>query len=512
MNRKEFDMKKIALPLLLAILMAALLASPALAEPQAAPIAAPIAAPAGTASPRDWSKLAPDGELLASAVKAEAAILMDAKTGKVLFEKDADSKRFPASITKIMTCLVALDSGKPLSSIVTASKNLPKLPADASDIKLKTDEQMTLEDLLYGLMLPSGNDAANAIAFFVCDGDIAAFVAKMNEKAQALGMTGTHWANTNGLHDENHYTTARDMAVLAAAAQKYPDFVKIVSTPHYTLGPTNKTSTSREWKNTNKLLDLSKEFGYTYATGIKTGFTNPAMYTLVSSAVKGDTTLVAVVLHEKTGDNRWPDSVTMFEYGFTNYDTLNLVELLRDTPISADILNAAASDENKGKLQLTLLPKTQNAYITDKKDVIAALKADPSQFTQDVQIAKTAAPIKKDEVVGTVKFAYNGGTVLECDLLASRDVAEMPTSAPSSSIAANASASPGAPVSAGASISPTQNPAGNSGSLGTTLIWIGAVILLLLSALVTIRIVNMSRRNKKYRQYNYRQNGARLRR
>ncbi len=502
-------MKKIALPLLLAILLAAFLASPALAEPQALP----VPAPAGTASPRDWSKLAPDGELLATAVKAEAAILVDAKTGKVLFEKDADTKRFPASITKAMTCLVALDSGKPLSSIVTYNKkSMPKLPDDASDIKLVDGEQMTLEDLLYGLMLPSGADAANAIAYFVCDGDINAFIAKMNEKAQELGMTSTHFVNTHGLHNDDHYSTARDLAKLAAAVNKYPDIIKIVSTHKYTLGPTNKTNESRVWKNTNALINPDSEYGYTYATGIKTGFTSPAMYTLLSSAVKSDMTLVAVVLHEDKSDNRWPDSVTMFEYGFTNYDTLNLVELLRGIPVSADILNAAASDETQGKLQLTLLPKTQNAYITDKKDVIAALKADTSQFTQEVKLAKTLAPIKKDEVLGTVTYSYNGNAVLEGDLLASRDVAEMPTSAPSASVAANASASPGAPVSAGASVSPTGNSAGNSGSLGTTLIWVGAVILLLLAALVTIRIVNMSRRNKKYRQYNYRQNGTRLRR
>lgn len=502
-------MKKIALPLLLAILSAVLLASPALAEQKAAP----VAVPAGTASPRDWDTIAPNGELQASALKADSAILMDAKTGKVLFEKDADTKRYPASITKAMTCLVALDSGKPLSSIVTVStKALPKLPDDASDIKLRDGEQMTLEDLLYGLMLPSGADAANAIAYFVCDGDIPAFIAKMNAKAQELGMTGTHFANTHGLHDDDHYTTARDLSKLAAAAQKYPDFVKIVSTRQYTLGPTNKTSDSRVWNNTNKLTDPESEYGYTYATGIKTGFTNPAMYTLLSSAVKGDMTLVAVVLHSSTnkGNDRWPDSVTMFEYAFTNYDTLDLVELLRGQPISTDVANAAASDG--GKLQLTLLPKTQKAYITDKKEVIAALKADPSQFTQDLKITKTAAPIKKDEVIGTVAFAYNGNTVLECDLLASRDVAEMPATAPSASAAANATAAPNAQVSAGASVNPSQSPSGGAGSLGTALIWAGVIILLLLLALVTIRIVNMSRRNKKYRQYNYRQNGARLRR
>ena len=177
-----------------------------------------------TASPRDFDTLAPEGDLLPEAVKAPSAILMDSRTGKALFEKAADERRYPASTTKIMTCLLALEKGK-LDDIVTVGK-MPALEKGSTIIDLKQGETMKLEELLYGLMLESGNDAAQAIAIHLA-GSLEDFADMMNQKAQELGMTSTHYMNPHGLNHEEHYTTARDMAKLAIAARKYPHVVQL---------------------------------------------------------------------------------------------------------------------------------------------------------------------------------------------------------------------------------------------------------------------------------------------
>lgn len=503
-------MKKFAIPVITAFILVAVLAVPALALPEAAPV--PL--PAGTASPRDWDKNAPDGNLKDSAVKADSAILIDEKTGTVLFEKDADKKRFPASITKIMTCLLALESiekdGRKLSDHVTIG-DLPKLPPDYADIDLKKGETLTLENLLYALMLPSANDAANAIAKHISpDGTIEGFVAMMNDKAAELGMTGTHYMNTNGLHDENHFTTARDMATLARAARKLPEFQKIVGTPTYTMPATNIHKDKRVWENHNLLISKNKNepYGYIYATGVKTGYTEPAMQTFVGSAKKDNVSLIAVVLHDKGKTDKWVDSVTMFEYGFKFFNTLDLKALLGGQTITLAVKNAVGNDPGKGTLNLQLLPKTPNPYITDRADVIEQLKNDTSQFEVKQTITKDTAPIAKDEVVGTVTFSYKGEVKLECDLLASRDVKEMPTPAPtvSAMASANGTQAPGSTGNAPAATGSTAANGSKSGGAGVLFIWLGSFLLLLLLAMLAIRFINMRNRNRKYRQYNYRQN------
>jgi D-alanyl-D-alanine carboxypeptidase len=437
-------MKKFLLSIAVIIIAATVLTAPALADPLPAPAAAPL--PAGTASPRDWDKLAPGGSLLPSAVKADSAILIDAKTGKVLFEKDADKQWYPASTTKIMTCLLALQSGKQLSDTVTIGK-LPNTDFinGAEHIGLVSGEQITFGDLLAGMMVYSGNDAADAVAIYV-GGSIDNFVKMMNQKAQELGMTNTNYTCTNGLADDpKHVTTARDMAKLAQVAEKYPEFVKLVSYSSYKMSPDNKHKSPATWRTTNHLL-LNDQYGYQFATGIKTGFTTMAKSSFAASAQKNGMTLIAVVMHEGTRSNIWVDTVTMFEYGFANYNTISLNSLLGNQNLSANVKNAAGSDPGQGKLDLVLKPESQ-AYITDHSDVITALKSDPSQFQQQVNITNDTAPIKKDDKVGTVTFYYEGNPVLVCDLLAARAVDEMATPAPSASLAPTDNAS-GAPATA----------------------------------------------------------------
>lgn len=500
-------MRKFLLPVLAAALIISLQFVPSVA--QAEPALA-HAQPYGTASPRNWEEKAPSGELLGTAVKAEAAILIEEKTGKVLFEKNADKKLYPASITKIMTCLLAIEyieSGHKLSELVTVGV-LPTLPATYVKVGLKKGETLPLETLLYALMLKSANDAANAIGIHV-SGSVEDFVAAMNAKAQELGMTNTHYTNTYGLHNEEHYTSAKDMAILAQEARKYPLFTKLVSTETYTAPATNIRK-SFVLSSHNKLISSSKNeaYGYVYATGIKTGFTDPAQYTFVSSAKKDNLALIGVVLKDgKT--TMWTDSVTMFEYGFNFFDTLDLKKLLTAQVLPPlEVINAAGSDPGMGKLQLTLLPKTTNAYMTDRRETIESLRSDPSQFVADVKYTKDTAPIAKDEVVGTVTFTYNESVVFECDLLASREVKEMPTPAPTTAQATTDKTANGSkPSDAVSSPGSTAGTGTEGGGGGSVFVVLGVVVLVLLATLLAIRLVNLRRRNRKHRQYNFRQGG-----
>ena len=197
-------------------------------------------------APRDWDKLAPDGELLdTAAATVKSAILVDARTGKTLYEKNADEQRAPASLTKIMTCLIALEKCE-LTDQVTIC-DLDDLASDASVAGFREGEVLTMEDVLYGLMLESGGDAALAIAVHIA-GSVDAFSDMMNERATQLGMDNTNFTNPHGLTQGEHYSTARDLAKLTLECMKYPKFRKIVSTYQYTCYPTNKSSKNNEMK------------------------------------------------------------------------------------------------------------------------------------------------------------------------------------------------------------------------------------------------------------------------
>ena len=228
-------------------------------------------------------------------LSAAAAILMDADSGEILFEKDAGRCMRIASTTKIMTALVALEQAEPDDTVTVTREHM----TEGSSMYLKPGETVRVEELLYGLMLCSGNDAALALAD--CCGGLDAFVQAMNEKAAALGMKDTSFANPNGLDDENHYSTARDMAVLAAYAAKDPTFRRICSTRTATVG-------GRTMTNHNKLLSQVEG-----CIGMKTGYTKAAGRTLVSCAERQGRRLVAVTLCD---GNDWADHKALYETGF----------------------------------------------------------------------------------------------------------------------------------------------------------------------------------------------------
>lgn len=272
---------------------------------------------------------------------AVSAILVDGETGRVLYEKNADEKRMIASITKLMTALVAVESAPRLTDPVTIQPEWTR--AEGTSIYLKAGEQLTLEALLYGLLLESGNDAALAVAGY-CAGDVETFVDWMNQRAASLGMDSTSFANPNGLNDEKHYSTASDMAKLAAECMNNETLRQIVATRSKTVG-------TRTFMNHNKLL-----WQYDGCVGMKTGYTQLAGRTLISSAERGGQRLIAVTLSDP---NDWKDHAALLDYGFREFPRFVMCRADKDfrrVPVSGSLVRQVAvrtMDELSYPLALT---------------------------------------------------------------------------------------------------------------------------------------------------------------
>ncbi|WP_419156800.1 D-alanyl-D-alanine carboxypeptidase family protein [Rossellomorea sp. BNER] len=294
-------------------------------------------------------------------VSAQRAILMDGDTGRILYEKDAHTKSRIASITKIMTAVLAIESGK-LNEMVKISDLASG--TEGSSLYLKPGEKVKLEDLVYGLMLRSGNDAAVAIAEHV-GGSLDGFVYLMNKKAEEIGMVNSHFENPHGLDDhENHYSTAYDMAVLTKYAMELDKYREIAGTEVHT-APNPESEWDRKWKNKNRLLTEL----YKYSTGGKTGYTKRAKRTLVSTASKGGDDLISVTLN---GPDDWNDHIQMFEYGFKHFDSTIVLP--------------------KGKLD-SIENEVYKDRLTVKRDVLLSLKDDEGK---DVRIEYKLMKPKKE--------------------------------------------------------------------------------------------------------------------
>ena len=297
---------------IVAFILAAVIAlgcAPALpARAELAATAAPTAAPAV----ETYDENNPQ-DLTEENIRGAAAVVMNAETGDLLFQKNADEILYPASTTKIMTCLLALEYGK-LDKAVKVPKQITKLPKDSSLVPLKAGEKTTLRDLLYGLMLRSGNDAAVTIAVAV-SGSVSKFVERMNRRAQELGCTNTNFVNPHGYHNKKHYSTARDLAIIAREAMKNAEFRKIVSATGYTLAKTNKHKKRKLTTSDAMLLESSPHY-YPYEIGIKTGYHSKAGQCFVGAAEKDGVTLIAVTL-KSSKSGRWTDTRRLMEYGFS---------------------------------------------------------------------------------------------------------------------------------------------------------------------------------------------------
>lgn len=320
---------------------------------------------------------------------ASSAILMEAESGRVLYEQNAHEPRLIASITKLMTALVALESGHDLQEVVTVPAQA--VGAEGSSLYLQEGEEITLEALLYGLMLRSGNDAALAIAIF-CGGSLEDFVAAMNEKAQELGMTDSHFANPNGLNAEGHYSSAYDMALLARACLENEDLARIVSTKSITIG-------QRTFTNHNKLLWM-----YEGCVGMKTGYTEKAGRTLVSAAERDGMTLIAVTLNDP---DDWKDHTDLLDWGFANYTKVSVAReggAMGRIPVSGALMPF-----------VTAVAEADCSYPVGE--------ADRLQLALDWPQTQLSAPVERGAVLGTLRLSCNGTIVAEVPLVAQQAAA-----------------------------------------------------------------------------------------
>ena len=326
-------------------------------------------------------------------------ILMEESTGTILYEKNSDEAHYPASITKIMTTLLALENGN-LSDMVTFSDDAIN-NTEGSGIARDYGEQMTLEQCLYGVMLESANECAYAVAEHV-GGTVENFVDMMNAKAKELGCTNTHFANPHGLQDENHYTTAHDMALIAQAAYQNETFRIIIGTKMYTIPPTNKHAEETVLRNHHDMLctyhNANRKYLYPYCVGGKTGYTATANSTLVTYAEKDGMTLICVVMNTQS-PNQFIDTVNLFDYAFDNFQVLNVAE--NDTDYSAEAtvdngnLDNIAPFVELDKDAVIVLPKT--AEFSDTSSSVEYNDSDP-------------------EIAGSITYTYAGRNVGKADI------------------------------------------------------------------------------------------------
>ncbi len=420
-------------------------------------------------------------------VEPYVVMLLDATSGDVLYEKNADEMVEPASTTKIMTLLLALEKGE-MDSVVKVSSNAAD--QHGSLLHISTGEELVLKDLINGMMMASGNDAAVAVAEAI-GGSEEGFAKMMNDKARELGMTNTNFVVAHGMHVDNHHTTARDMSLLTTYAMQNPDFAQIVGQSTYTMPADNKHSSTWEVKNTNKLLLSDEEYYYKYATGIKTGSTPAAGDCLVSSASKDGMNLICLIFKDKyNGSERWPLTKSLFEFGFDNFKTVDVQSIIDGTdPVSVSVQNAAPGGES---LELNIV-NSGKAYQT--LETALANKVEEGLSTEVVLNSGDAlqAPVKDGETVGVINYLTDSGEmVCQGKLVASHAVESADNAAqPTQSAEATQPTDTQKPAAPGSS--------GGIGLIGWILIAVGAVLVVILAILVVMAIQRKRRYARRRR-------------
>ena len=318
----------------------------------------------------------------AVSTSASSAILIDGESGRVLYEQNAHEERYIASITKLMTALVAMESGHGLDEVVTIKKEYTG--AEGSSMYLREGEKQTLEALMYGLLLASGNDAALAVAGY-CAGTVEEFVSLMNRKAVLLGMENTRFINPSGLTQEGHMSTAADMAKLAAACMKNEDIAAMVATRTITIG-------GRTFTNHNKLL-----WRYEGCIGMKTGYTERSGRTLISCAQRDGQRLIAVTLND---GNDWADHTAMLDYGFAGFERTRLAvagEVYARIPVTGSLLSFV--------------------HVQAADDVYYLL-APGEQVREELSLTQwTQAPVTRGQTAGTITYYLGDEVVAVCPLV-----------------------------------------------------------------------------------------------
>ena len=410
--------------LIVLLLLCTVLFSPdrAASEATAEPIPEPTLSPnAEKYDPEHPENLSPDQ------LYALSAILMAADTGEVIFEKDPDEIRYPASTTKILTVLLGIIMVDDVYQYVTVSDTAVAIPEDSSSMHLHAGEEIRFIDVLYGTMLVSGNDGANVIAETV-SGSIPAFVELMNSTAQMYGCTNTHFMNPHGYHDDNHYSTARDLAIISREALQNDLFCEIAASVTWSIPKTNmqraRTITTKSKYMIPATEESPNKYYYPYAIGIKTGSHSQSGYCFAGAADKDGVRLVSVVMF--TGDRaRWADTIKLMDYGFSQYISVTPMDLYNMNPITIETNNYSTSDPNRGKILLSCQlqnPESVSPKIVSTSSEVKRMAANLKnimvfQYTRDF-----SAPITAGETIGTMTYYPQYGDPVVYLLTASRSV------------------------------------------------------------------------------------------
>ena len=367
-------------------------------------------------------------DLSADQLYALSAILIAEDTGEVIFEKNPDELRYPASTTKILTVLLGILMVDDVYTYVTVSDAAVDVPADSSTMHLKAGEEIRFIDVLYGTMLLSGNDGANVIAETV-SGSVPEFVDLMNSTAQLYGCMNTHFANPHGYHDDNHYSTARDLALIAQQAMQNDLFREIAAATTWSIPKTNmqraRTITTKSEYMLPGTEEKPNKYYYPYAVGIKTGSHSKSGYCFAGAAEKEGVRLISVVMF--TGKRaRWADTIKLMNYGFSQYVSVTPMDLYNMNPITIETNNFSTSDSNRGRILLSCQlkdPASVSPRITTTNAEVKRMAANLTSVVSIQYDRDFTAPIAAGEHIATMTYVPAHGESVEYELVASRSVA-----------------------------------------------------------------------------------------
>lgn len=342
-------------------------------------------------------------------ILSDAAILIDSNTGTIFYAKNPEEKLYPASTTKILTAIIALEKCN-LNTMVTVNKSaISAIPAGYSSAYLSEGEEISIQDLVTVFLVHSANDAGFVLAEFI-SGSIDEFANLMNEKASEIGCTNTHFTNPSGIHDPDHYTTAYDLALIAKYCMKNPTFRNIVSMKSCTIASTNKSDV-RKYHNTNDLLNPSSKYHLENCIGIKTGFTTQAKNCLISACSQDNLELICVILGAsqtpKGESSRYSDSISLFDFGYSNYSIQPFAQ--KDDIIQ----NIEVKNGTKDTKSLDLILEDSISGLLAKNQEIP----NPTIHLND----NITAPIAKNSVLGSITYTIDDVSYTK-NLLASHDV------------------------------------------------------------------------------------------
>lgn len=331
---------------------------------------------------------------------ANAAIVMDASTGQILYEKNAHEKKYPASITKIMTTMLAIEAGVDFNETITMTENaIWGVDRDSTLIGLDVGEKVTIGDLMYATMVRSANECAYAVAEYV-GGDIEKFAKMMNDKAAELGCEDTHFVTPNGLHDDDHYTTAYDMAIITKKAMEYDLFRDLAGTLNYTVPETNLADETRFFWNGNQMINPDKPFYYEYCEGGKTGYTSKANNTLMTYAKKDGLELICIILDCDGNTRAYTDTRALYNYCYNNY---TYFYPLSDFSFDSEKTNTEEVNSILDNYYTSLGHDMVDLVVDKDYSILINKYLDTTQIVKTINLYDEA----QDNVLGEIVFSFN---------------------------------------------------------------------------------------------------------